>query len=334
MTQYVLGVDGGNSKTDYYLFSSDGAMVDGLRAGTCSHEQFPDGFDAAKRELALSVNALLSRNHLAIEDVSAAAFGLAGADYPDQKANLERVIRELGFARFVVDNDGFLGIKAGCPDGYGVCCINGSGTVTVGIGADGARLQVGGVGSDLSGDEAGGFYLSRRVIRAVYDSFYRMGPKTALAEPLFDLLNVSEPSTLLQTACALMGRRAFPTTDVLLMLFATARSGDAAAQQILCNCAQATANSVLGCLSQLHFPHGADIVLAGSVWVKTQGSLLHTHFHDLVTAGSPVPCHIHTLNEPPATGAVLWALELLHTKPITGERADRVFHQVNQFLRA
>lgn len=332
MTQYVLGVDGGNSKTDYYLFSADGVMIDGLRAGTCSHERFQDGFDGARRELALSVSALLSRNNLAIQDLSAAAFGLAGADFPDQKNNLERVIRELGFTRFVVDNDGFLGVKAGCPDGYGICCINGSGTVTAGIGADGTRLQVGGISSDLSGDEAGGFYLSRRVIRAVYDSFYRMGQKTGLTQPLFTLLDISGPSTLLQTACALIGQRALPTTDVVLMLFAAARDGDAAARQILRDCAQATALSVLGCLSQLHFPNSVDIVLAGSVWVKTQGSLLHTHFHDLVTAASPVQCHIRTLNEPPATGAALWALELLHNKPVSSECAGRVFEQVNQFL--
>ena len=333
MIQYVLGVDGGNSKTDYYLFSSAGTMIDGLRAGTCSHEQFPDGFEAAGRELSLSIHTLLSRNHLTIENISAAAFGLAGADHPDQKASLERVILGLGFTRFVVDNDGFLGVKAGCAKGYGLCCINGSGTVTVGIGADGKRLQVGGVGSELSGDEAGGFYLSRRIVRAVYDSFYRMGQKTALAEPLFALLAVSESSALLQTVCALIAQRTFPTTDIMRLLFASARDGDAVAQQILRDCAQSTALSVLGCLSQLYFPHDADIVLAGSVWVKTQGSLLHTHFDALVTAASPIPCHIHTLNEPPATGAVLWALELLHHQSLSSEDASHVFAQVNQFLR-
>ena len=47
--KYILGVDGGNTKTDYLLYDVEGNFVDGLRSGTCSHEGLKDGFEGAYR---------------------------------------------------------------------------------------------------------------------------------------------------------------------------------------------------------------------------------------------------------------------------------------------
>lgn len=38
--QYVIGVDGGNTKTDYFLFDIEGKLVSHLRGATCSHEKW------------------------------------------------------------------------------------------------------------------------------------------------------------------------------------------------------------------------------------------------------------------------------------------------------
>ena len=73
---------------------------------------------------------------------------------------------------FQLENDGILGVKAASPNGKGICSINGTGTVTVGVDDRGQFLQVGGVGY-ISGDEAGGSFIVRRTYQAVYDSFYR-----------------------------------------------------------------------------------------------------------------------------------------------------------------
>ena len=76
MPQVVLGVDGGNTKTDYLLFDLAGNFIDGIRLGTCSHEGLPDGFDGAYRVMKESINQLLKRNNLKISDVHSAAFRL------------------------------------------------------------------------------------------------------------------------------------------------------------------------------------------------------------------------------------------------------------------
>ena len=45
--KYIIGVDGGNTKTDYLLFDTEGNFIDGLRSGTCSHEGLKDSFDGS-----------------------------------------------------------------------------------------------------------------------------------------------------------------------------------------------------------------------------------------------------------------------------------------------
>lgn len=49
--EYILGVDGGNTKTHYFLYDGEGNFVDCIKAGTCSHEALPDSYVGTGREL-------------------------------------------------------------------------------------------------------------------------------------------------------------------------------------------------------------------------------------------------------------------------------------------
>jgi len=331
MSKYVLGVDGGNSKTEYFLFTTDGRMVDGLREGTCSHEHFPDAYEGSKRVMGRAIRELLARNQLDIPALSAAAFGLAGADHPHQKTQLNRILREMGFARFEMDNDGFLGVKAGCREGYGMCNINGTGNVCVGIGTDGRRVQVGGVGADISGDEAGGHFLAVKAVRRAYDELFRVGPPTSLTGAVLSLLGISDPDALMETACLREAEGKLPTTALMRALFEACDAGDAVAQAVVRESAHALAQSTLGCLHRLHFEGEVTIVQTGSVWAKAETPLLSQWYQETVRERATIPCRFHILREPPATGAVLWALELERGHPADEVVTRRVFDEVRAF---
>ena len=89
MKKYIIGVDGGNTKTDYFLFDSEGDFIDFTREGTCSHERLPDSFEGSYTIMKEVFDRFLSRNNLTPKDISAAVFGLAGVDTPFQKQKLE-----------------------------------------------------------------------------------------------------------------------------------------------------------------------------------------------------------------------------------------------------
>ena len=82
--KYILGVDGGNTKTDYYLFDTEGNFVDMYRDGTCSHEGLRDGFDGTYRVMKEVFDKFLPKHNLTPSDIVASCFGLAGDDHPYQ----------------------------------------------------------------------------------------------------------------------------------------------------------------------------------------------------------------------------------------------------------
>ena len=176
-------------ETDYFLFDLDGNFVDFVRSGTCSHEGLPDSFEGSYRVMKKDLEVLLTRNNLKAEDITSAVFGLAGVDTPSQKAKLQEVIERLGFKKFEVVNDSFLGIKPVTK--VGVCSINGTGTSTGGIDLDGKCLQVGGIGY-YTGDEAGGRWLAKRAIRQAFDSMYRFGKPTILTDFVMEKLGIDD----------------------------------------------------------------------------------------------------------------------------------------------
>ncbi|MFC4775751.1 BadF/BadG/BcrA/BcrD ATPase family protein [Paenibacillus sp. GCM10023252] len=331
--RYIIGVDGGNSKTDYFLFDVDGSFVDHMNTGTCSHERFADGYVSTERIMGDNIRELLGRHGLSLEDVAAGAFGLAGADIPSQKVELSRIVERIGFMNYAVDNDSFLGVKAGLAKGYGICSINGSGTVTGGISPSGQRLQVGGVGSELAGDEAGGFYLARKVIRTVYDAYYRMGPQTSMSSKVMELLQIPSKELFLERAWEGILSGTLPYTPLIQLLFAAADEGDEAALAVIDHSAKQLALSTAGCIRSLDFSGDVDIVLAGSVWVKVESPALVDRYQAYVgelLAGSGLTCSYLMLQVPPATGAVLWALELAHGRPVDAAMRSQVIQRVEQ----
>ncbi|AJS58214.1 N-acetylglucosamine kinase [Paenibacillus sp. IHBB 10380] len=331
--KYIIGVDGGNSKTDYFLYDVQGNFIDHINTGTCSHERFPDSYISAYRIMDENIQQLLTRNYLSMDDITAGAFGLAGADVPSQKEQLCQVIERIGFTHYALDNDSFLGVKAGSEKGFGICSINGSGTSTGGISPSGDRLQVGGVGSELSGDEAGGFFLARKIVRAVYDSFYRMGQETKMTEPVMELLQIPGKQFFIEYAVDAILKRTLPNTKLMQIMFTAADKGDPVALDIVDHTAKQLACSTVGCMHNLDFGHEVDIVLAGSVWVKAESPLLFQRYKEYVARLTHHDCHYIILYVPPATGAVLWALELAWGHPVDSGTRRRVIESIEHLRK-
>ena len=305
--QYLLGVDGGNTKTLYLLHDTDGNFVDHIAAGTCSHEALADSFHGTEAELVRQISALFARNGITAGDIAFAVFGLAGCDFPDQKEALSKIIARLGFDHFIVENDGFLGLKAGSASGTGICSINGTGTVTVGINASGERLQIGGLG-EISSDRAGGVYIARRGAALIYDSLFRCGCDTLLKTMFFDTYRVSSDGEFVYRATQVLESK----NDVLQMnkfMEEAEQRGDRAVIDVLREVGGALAQNVLGCASRLNMTGEIPVVLTGSVWAKGNFPAMTAAFEETLAQQKKYRFSIDKLKQPPAAGAVIWAME-------------------------
>lgn len=188
-TEYIIGVDGGGTKTDYLVFTTEGELIDSLHVGSRSHEVLSGGFAEVEEKVLSDIEYLLKKNNIPRTSIAAAAFGMAGIDTPAQLTTMKEILRKASFKKIVVANDSILGIKAGCPSGVGICSINGTGTVASGIDEKGDILQVGGIGV-ASGDYAGGFLIAALAVNAVYDYYFRCGANTILTEKLMNLFEL------------------------------------------------------------------------------------------------------------------------------------------------
>lgn len=321
----VLGVDGGNTKTDYLLHDLAGQRVGYLRAGSCSHERL--GLAGARQEMDAQINALLTQAGFSRRQVSGAAFGLAGVDQPLQREALSGIVRDMGFSNSIVMNDSFLGIKAGSETGVGISSVNGTGTVSGGIDGDGRWVQVGGIGAP-SGDEAGGSYLAGRTLKAAYDSVFRFGRETLLLPQILALLDCENPEDL-NTAITTRYQygRAVTATDVLRVLFAAADEGDPAALDIVRQGADALARSAAGCAVRLRFEGAIPVVLIGSVWTRGRYQPMIDWFGARFESYARQAADLRVLKVPPAAGSVLWALELATGRVPGAALRERVFAQ-------
>jgi len=306
MLKYVLGVDGGNSKTDYLLCREDGTFVDILRRPSCSHEHEGVGYDGMQEKMQSHLNDLFAKHNITVKDIVAAGFGLAGADVPDQIVNLKKRVENIGFTNYGLANDGILGVKAMAP--AGVCSINGSGTVALGIDETGEVLQVGGIGP-LSGDHAGGGVVARNAIEATYSYYYRSGKNSEAFPKILELLGLKDASGLF-VKISESGYYWSSTTDIIKIVDAAAANGDEVCQKILdavgINCGE----GVAGCIRNLNFTKEVTIVKAGSIWTKLKYTGMSKKFEEVIKQNISLPIKPVLLFAPPALGAAFWALEL------------------------
>ena len=310
MRQYVIGVDGGGTKTHYALFDLDGNLAGFHQGGPANHETYPNGYQGTRRELEQSFQVLFEQSGAAMNQIRYGCFGLAGIDVAPQQAALAAIIAEMGLERFRVMNDAFLGIKAVSDCGSGVCSIHGTGTCCAAIDPRGQRLQIGGTGY-FFGDEGGSHYLGGMAFRKVYDQLFRCGPPTVMKEMLFELLGIGRAEELVET---IYRQKCFDNWDRFLKLpFYAANQGDPVALDLLRYTGWQAAQSVVGAIRRLDFAAAdpLEMIMAGSVYVKGENPTLIEAFQREIGARVAQPVRFTLLQVPPVAGAVLWALEAL-----------------------
>ncbi len=329
-TKYIIGADGGGTKTDYLIFTAKGEWVDSIRVGSRSHEVLKGGFAEVEEKVIADLENLLKKHSISKSQVLAAAFGMSGIDTPAQLDEMKTILNKTCLNKYAVANDSILGIKAGCPSGIGICSINGTGTVASGINENGEILQIGGLGM-ATGDSAGGHYIAALTVRAVYDYFYRYGAKTALTDKIMDYFGIQGPGELLNVISERFYAHGELDKTIANCLFEAANAKDDVAVGIVREVADQLAKSVSGCMQNLYFKDTPEIVLAGSVWIKSECPLLLSHFKACIYQYTGKNLSPFPLKVIPAAGAILWALELAQNHPATPEQRTLIIN--NEMLK-
>jgi len=182
--RYVLGIDGGGTKTEGVLADRTGATLARLVRG-------PSNYQAVGAEAALSVwtdlaSGLLEQIGAEVGDLAAAGLGLSGWDRPRDEENIRALVARLGLPCPVwVDNDTYLILRAGTPDGVGIGVVSGTGANCVGENRVGLKHRMAGLGPEF-GDLGSGGDIGVRALRAAFRSLDGRGPATSLVERIVE----------------------------------------------------------------------------------------------------------------------------------------------------
>ena len=126
--RYVLGVDGGNTKTIALVATLDGTIV-GAGRGGCGDiynaplegTNWPDTAAAAIANIEFAVETALQAVRILPSDLLAGVFSMAGADWPEDFALLTSAMRVRGYGRTIsVQNDAMGVLHAGVANNVGV----------------------------------------------------------------------------------------------------------------------------------------------------------------------------------------------------------------------
>ncbi|HET8776493.1 MAG TPA: BadF/BadG/BcrA/BcrD ATPase family protein [Candidatus Limnocylindria bacterium] len=302
----VLAVDGGNSKTDLALVSTDGRLLALVHGPTISHQQVP--IDVAMERLArleAEARAAASSDGRA----TIASLCLAGADFASDIRTLERAIAALDLAdRVSVANDAFAGLRAGAPSGWGIVVVCGAGVNAAGMTPDGRRARLAALG-EISGDWGGGYSLGMAALGAAVRARDGRGPATSLSDLVPARFGLTRPMDV--TRGLYDGRIGSRQLEELApLVFDAAVGGDAVARGIVDRLADELAVMGIAIARRLRMVRDeVDVVLAGGVF-RTGDEAFFDRLNERLRKAMP-RARMQRLRERPVLGAALLGLDAL-----------------------
>jgi len=302
---FYLGVDGGGTSVEAVV-SDAGLSVLGRGAGGPSNYQVI-GLDRALDSLKEAVTAALGAAGVGIRQVRGAFFGVAGVDCPADAAALRPAVeRLLPGVPVEVDNDGIAALAGATGGRPGVVVISGTGSIALGVNADGRRGRSGGWGHIL-GDEGGGYDIGRRALAAVTRAADGRGPATTLTQVLLGHLGIEDPDALFRRTY-IEGLEVHEIAALAPLVVGAARAGDTVARWLLAAAGRELGLAAVSVMRDLGFARAAfPVALLGGLFAA--GSPLVGPLWRVVRRAAPQADLIEP-RYPPAVGALILARRL------------------------
>lgn len=190
---YLLGVDGGGTKTRAVLADGDGRVIGEGIAGP-SNPLRVGVAEAAKAVREATERACATAGVRRVE-VSAAEVGLAGVKRADLRARMRDSLSVLGFGTLEVVTDADIALYGATEGGAGLVIIAGTGSICCGLSPRGKRACAGGWGP-IAGDEGSGSWIARRGLQAAAKATDGRGARTPLVSAACDYFKVTNPEDL------------------------------------------------------------------------------------------------------------------------------------------
>jgi len=302
--EYVIGVDGGGTKTAVKVADLNGKTICCFQTGAInlngeSEENVRSNLKDILKETVNLTGGL--------ETCRTICIGAAGISNPKTETVLKDSMRGAGYTGSLIitgDHETALYGALGVPEG--VILIAGTGSICFGKNSAGEKHRSGGFGY-LIDDEGSGYAIGRDILTAVVHAYDGRGEKTILTQLVYEQFKVSSVSEII----GYIYRKDFNKRDIAALAPCITQAyleGDSAAKAIISKCGNELLNLIQPVIEKLELTC-CSLAMTGSVLTKNE--YVRKSFVDQVSEKYPgIRCKLP--DNDAAYGAVLMALENLN----------------------
>ncbi|SKA88850.1 BadF-type ATPase [Clostridium sp. USBA 49] len=304
--RYVIGIDGGGTKTALKLADEEGNILLENEGGPCNINSMKEVY--VKNMLKELIEDTLTKTCLKMEDIKALCIGTAGVDRPSDKKIIEKIIKNLGFnGKIIVTNDGEIALFGGTCEDEGVIVISGTGSICYGRNKKGEIKRAGGWGH-IIGDEGSGYYIGINAINYIAKAYDGINEKTIMTDLILDYLKLQSPQDLIDYVYR-SGAGKSEIAYLAILVDEAYKKGDFAAKKILLKAAFELFLCAKAVIYNLNLnDKNIKLAINGSVIVKNE--CVNREFKRLMNENLPF-VEISNMKHDAAYGAVLMAIRQL-----------------------
>jgi len=307
VSEIVIGVDGGGSKTRVIVGTAEGevlASVDGPKSAIIPGKAAESANVIA--ELVIKGVAEIAQPGVVVPRVLYC--GVAGTGREEERRALQAALDAKDLAEeVVVDSDGLIAFYDAFEDRAGILLVVGTGSIAYGRSPAGEIVRCGGWGPTF-GDEGSGGWIGKRALSIVAASSDGREPPTALLFPILGATQCEDVQDLIPWAAA-ADARAF--ASLVPVVFSTAAAGDQRANALITLAAEELVLHIRALARQLFTDERAAVGVAFSGGLMERGSPLRKRLEQRLKSAVP-GAQIRSEEVLPARGALRAAARRIH----------------------
>ena len=264
---YVLGIDGGGSKTVCVLMNDKREILGRGEAGSSNYQSV--GIEAAKYSIESAINkAIIQHNNIKI---NAICLGLAGVGRSKNIEVIKNIIKEIQIIsnikpqNIIIFHDALIALVGGIGNDVGIVVSAGTGSIVFGRNHRGETKRVGGWGYIL-GDEGGAYKIAVAGMQAALKSYDGRLAYTSLVEDFQNHLGLNNIEELIEVVYR-SGLSVKEIAALAPIVDNAAFLGDEVANKIIDDAVEELVKATVTVINEI-FVEGEffEIVTTGSVW--------------------------------------------------------------------
>ncbi|MEA5502209.1 BadF/BadG/BcrA/BcrD ATPase family protein [Halotia wernerae UHCC 0503] len=269
--RYVLGIDGGGSKTVCVLMNDERQVIGRGEAGPSNYQSI--GIAATLQSLQSAICSAVT----SMVKIEAICLGLAGVGRAADIENVKVLVQELQNSKLlpiiwdlkpfniVICNDALIALVDGVGHDIGIVVVVGTGSIVFGQNHQGDTKRVGGWGYIL-GDEGSAYKIAIAGMQAALKSYDGREISTSLIESFKQYLSLTNIEDLIEV----IYRRGWGVKEIAALapvVDLAAASGDEVANNIIDHAVQELVKATSTVIDAIFsYDSVLEVVTTGSVW--------------------------------------------------------------------